>query len=77
MKQTTCKSLRGACEEVVNGETPQEMSENCKKHVISMLQTKDAGHIAAIQDMTQLSPEEQQKWFQDFAESFESLNDVC
>ena len=37
MKKTTCKDLRGACDAIILGETPEEMGENSKKHVMEMI----------------------------------------
>ncbi len=34
MKKATCKELRGTCDAEILGETPQEMADNCQKHVL-------------------------------------------
>ena len=62
MKKTTCKDLRGACDAEIQGETPEEMAENCKQHVMEMMQSEDESHKAAVESMMQLSKEEQGKW---------------
>lgn len=76
MKKTTCGNLRGACDTEITGRTPEEMGENSKKHVMEMVQAGDEAHQKAIDSMMALKPEEQQKWHQEFVESFESLEDA-
>lgn len=76
MKKTTCRNLRGACDAVIMGETPKEMGENSKHHVMKMVQAGDDDHKAAIENMMKLSKEEQQKWHEDFKNSFSSLPDA-
>ena len=76
MKKTTCKDLRGACDAEILGATPEEMGENSKKHVMELVQSGDAKHQSAIESMMKLSPEEQQKWYKEFLENFDSLQDA-
>ncbi len=76
MKKTTCKDLRGACDAEIQGETPEEMAENCKQHVMEMMQSEDESHKAAVESMMQLSKEEQEKWYEDFKKGFDSLQDA-
>ena len=73
MKKTTCRDLRGPCDVEILGETPEEMGKNSKKHVMEMVQQGDEPHMAAIESMKSLSPEEQQKWFEDFKNGFDAL----
>ncbi len=73
MKKTTCNALRGACDVIITGSTPEEMGNNSKKHVMEMVAAGDQAHLTAIEDMKKLSPEEQQKWYQEFLASFDSL----
>lgn len=73
MKKTTCKALRGACDEEITGATPEEMGANGKNHVIEMIASGDEAHKAAVESMRQLSSEEQQKWYEEFKDSFASL----
>lgn len=75
MKKTTCNNLGGVCGLVLTGETAEEMGENSKIHVMEMVQAGDKAHNKAMEDMMSLSPEEQQKWYKDFQESFNSLED--
>jgi len=76
MKKTTCRDLRGACDAEILGETPEEMGENSKKHVMEKVQQGDADHQAAIESMKQLSMEEQGKWYEDFKNRFDALPDA-
>ena len=76
MKKTTCRNLRGACDTVIQGETPEEMGENCKQHVMEMMQSGDEDHKTAVASMQQLSQEEQEKWYEDFKSGFDSLQDA-
>lgn len=76
MKKTTCRDLRGACDAEITGATPEEMGENSKNHVMEMVQAGDEAHMAAIESMKKLSPEEQMKWYQEFKNSFDALQDA-
>lgn len=76
MKKTTCKDLKGACNVEITGNTAEEMGENSKKHVMEMVQSGDADHQAAIEDMMKLSKEDQEKWHKDFMDNFDSLEDA-
>ena len=76
MKKTTCKNLRGACDLEITGATFEEMSGNCKKHVMEMMQKGDESHNAAMNEMMKLSAEDQQRWYEDFKNGFDALEDV-
>ena len=76
MKKTTCRDLRGACDAEIQGETPEEIGEKCKQHVMEMIQAGDKDHSAAIEKMQQMSQEEQLKWYEDFRNNFDSLQDA-
>lgn len=75
MKKATCRQLKGACEEIITGNTPEEMSENCKLHAVRMVQAGDAAHMQAMNDMVKMRPEDQQKWYEEFVSLFNSLED--
>lgn len=76
MKKTTCQDLRGACDFEITGETPEEMGTNSKKHVMEMIQSGDESHIAAVESMKNLSPDEQKAWYDDFLKRFNDLPDA-
>ena len=73
MKKTNCKNLRGSCDYEITGSTPEEMGEKSKQHVMRMVAEGDAAHKVAIESMMKLSSDQQRKWYQDFASSFDSL----
>lgn len=75
MKKTTCNNLGGACDEILTGQTAEEMSKNSKDHVMQKIQAGDEAHIKAMERMMALSPEEQQKWYREFEDNFDSLED--
>ena len=74
MKKATCKQLAGACDEIITGNTPEEMAENSRKHGMAMAQ--DPAHKRAMQAMMQLSKQDQQNWYQKFVDSFDQLEDA-
>lgn len=74
MKKATCKQLAGACDQIIIGNTPEEMAEHSRKHGMSM--AKDPAHKAAMQATMQLSNDQQQSWYQKFVDSFKSLEDL-
>jgi hypothetical protein len=76
MKQTTCRNLQGACDSIITGETPEEMGQHSKQHVMEKVRAGDQEHKAAIDSMMMLSREEQQKWYEDFKQGFDSLPDA-
>ena len=76
MKKATCKDMRGACDMEFTGETPEEMGEKCKAHVMELVQAGDADHKAAIDAMMQLTKEDQMKWYEEFRAGFDSLQDA-
>lgn len=73
MKQATCKELRGACDTVFCAETPEEMGEISKAHVMQMVSEGDADHKAAVAKMMELSKEDQMKWYGEFIANFQAL----
>jgi len=68
--------MRGACDAEFQGETAEEMSANCRQHVMEMMQSGDEDHKAAVENMMQLSKEEQEKWYDEFRSKFDSLQDA-
>jgi hypothetical protein len=76
MKKTTCKDLRGACDEIITGATPEEMGHNSKKHVVEMVNKGDKAHMDAIKSMMALSEEDQKQWYEEWVKGFDSLADA-
>ena len=75
MKKMTCRDLRGACDVEITGNTPEEMADNCKKHVMS-LEEGDTSHDEAMESMGKLSEEEIRAWMADFKKSFEEAEEI-
>ena len=75
MKSMTCKQLGGACDEVFQAETFEEMAELSKQHGMEMFKIQDSAHMSAMGKMQELmkSPEDMQKWFNDRKAEFEAL----
>jgi hypothetical protein len=76
MKKSTCRDLKGACDAVIVGATAEEMANNCRAHVMEMMQRGDEAHRAAVEAMKSLSQEEQMAWYQGFLAGFDSLPDA-
>ena len=71
MKKATCRQLKGACDEMILGNTPEEMAENSRKH--AMENANDPARQEAMQSMMKMTKEEQVKWYKNFVDSFKSL----
>jgi len=52
------------------------MGENSRKHTMEMVISGDEEHKKAMQDMMDKSQEDQQKWYQNFVDAFDSLEDT-
>lgn len=76
MKKATCRQLKGACDTIITGRSPEEMAENSKAHAMEMLQKGDSSHIAAMEDMKKLTSEEFQEWYKNFVKDFDSLEEM-
>ena len=78
MKKTTCAHLRGpeSCLVEITGVTAEEMGNNCRKHVMEMMEKKDPDHLAAVQSMQTLSKEDQMAWYKEFESNFDALENV-
>lgn len=76
MKKATCQDLKGACDFEITGATPEEMAENSKKHAMEMFAQQDSAHLEAMEAMKGMTPEDQQKWFEEFKEKFKDFPDA-
>jgi hypothetical protein len=76
MKKTSCDELRGACDAEIRGETPEEMGEASKAHVMEMVRAGDPGHQAAVDGMMELTEDEQRAWYTAFVTGFDALPDA-
>ena len=75
MKSMTCKQLGGACDQVFQAETFEEMAEMSKKHGTEMFQQGDEAHLKAMNEMQELmkSPDAMNEWFANKRKEFEAL----
>lgn len=75
MKKMTCKQLGGACEQVFEANTFEEIAELSKQHGMEMFQKKDSAHMAAMGEMQKLmqSPNAMNEWFEARKKEFENL----
>lgn len=78
MKTLKCSDLGGpsACDVEVSGETFEEVGNNCKAHVMEMVQKGDEAHQKAIERMMGLSPEAQQAEFASYKQKFDEAPDT-
>ena len=77
MKSMTCKQLGGACEQIFQADTFEEIAEMSKQHGMEMFQQQDADHLKAMQAMQALmqNPEAMQAWFAGRKAAFDALPD--
>ena len=74
MKTMTCKQLHGPCDELIHGETADEMMKNSQKHGMEMVAKGDKLHIDAMEAMknqhTNMKPEAIKEWMEKFQNDF-------
>ena len=72
----TCKQLGGACDQVFQANTFEELAEMSKKHGMEMVQKGDQAHILAMQKMQELmkSAEGMRAWFEGKRNEFNALS---
>jgi len=77
MKTMTCKQIGGACDQVFQANTFDEMADLSKAHAVEMFQQMDAAHLQVMNEMSQLmqDPEAMQKWMDDKRAEFDALPD--
>lgn len=75
MKTMTCKQLGGACDQIFEAETFEEMAEMSKKHGMEMFQKGDVAHLNAMNEMKELmtSPEAMKGWLENKKKEFDAL----
>ncbi len=64
MKKMTCLQLGGACDQVFEAETFEEIAELSKKHAMEMFQKGELSHIEKMNEMKALmnKPGAVQEW---------------
>ena len=72
-----CKQLGGACDLEFKANTFDEIAELSKQHGMEMFKSKDAAHLAAMDEMKTLmqDPQAMTDWFNNKRLEFESLQD--
>ena len=75
MKTMTCEQLGGACNEIFQAESFEEIGEMSKNHAMEMFQQGDAAHLEAAGKMKELmqDPNAMKDWFDSKRKEFEAL----
>jgi hypothetical protein len=76
MKKMRCKDLGGACDMLIYGATPDDMSDACKQHAMHLAQKGDDDHIEAMKKMNDMSPGEFAQFWADFRRDFEDADEA-
>ena len=76
MKKTTCKAMGGVCDAEITGETADELMANGKQHVHDAADGGDEAHKEVVERIKALSKEDHDKWAEDFASKFDTLEDA-
>jgi len=71
MKRITCRDLGGACDEVIKGNSFDEVGNNCRTHVMEHIKKGDRAHQAAVAAMQKASPEEQKAMMAGFKKKYD------
>lgn len=72
MKTMTCRDMGGACDEMISGNTVEEIVANGGKHLMSMNDDAHKPAQAMMQD-SQNNPIAMQQWMDDFKKKFDAL----
>lgn len=74
MKTMTCKQLYGPCDELIHGETAEEMIKNSQNHGMEMAAKGDQDHIKVMESMRQgmHNPETVKQWMEKFQTEFDA-----
>ena len=76
MKTMTCKQLYGPCDDIIHGETAEEMMENSKKHAMEMATKGDQMHINAMKAMGEMHQSMDEaavkQWMEKFQKQFDA-----
>ena len=72
----TCKTMGGSCDAEITGATAEELMGNGKQHVHDLADSGDADHLAIVEKMKALPPEEHEKWKENMVSGFDNLPDA-
>lgn len=77
MKTMTCRQLGGACDLEFKADTFDEIAAMSRKHGMEMMQTGDAAHLQAMNEMKDLmkSPDTMNAWLMERKMEFDGLPD--
>lgn len=73
MKKLTCKDVGGACDEVLSGETLDELGAMAKKHAMA---ANDDAHKEKMAEMAAKSAEERAAFWQEMTAKFNAARDA-
>jgi len=75
MKSMSCKDLGGACDQVFQAETFEEIAAMSRQHGMEMFQQGEVEHLKALAEMRNLmqSPEVMEKWIAERRAAFDAL----
>ena len=76
MKKLTCRDLGGPCDEEITGNSFDEISNNCRTHVMEQINSGDEAHRAAAGKMKDATPEQQKSWMADFERRYNEAPDI-
>lgn len=70
MAKVICSDLGGPeeCTIEITGQTAEEMAKNCQEHVMDEIHKGDEAHQEAVENMQNISPEEQKEKFTQYME---------
>ncbi len=72
----TCKQLYGPCDELIHGETSEEMMANSQKHAMEMITKGEKVHIEAMEAMKEqhanMDPGAVKQWMEKFQAEFDA-----
>ncbi|WP_153914413.1 DUF1059 domain-containing protein [Shewanella sp. TC10] len=77
MKTMTCRQLGGACDEVFQAETFEQMAQLSKQHGMAMFQQQDPAHMKVMAEMSTLmqQPGAMQSYMDEKRKQFDALPD--
>lgn len=76
MKTLTCRDLGGPCDVNINGNSFEEMGNNCHVHVMEQINLGDEVHKAAAAKMNNSSPEEQRLMMMEFEKKYNEAPNI-
>ena len=73
MKKMTCREMGGVCDEAIEADTAEEMTQKGHDHVA---QATDPDHIKLKEDMDASGEEGMAKWKEEFRKKWEEAPDA-